>query len=1438
MAEVGVLQLTIQDNSDKAARGLDNLSDALVRVKHAVTGGLGLEGVADEVVNLHNIINSAKGTSSTISKLGTMFNAINKFSQLKGFNLDSEQIRDYASSLMRVANAQDKIQSSIKENDWRSGMAGGADSIGQAIEENKKEVDTFEDTVNRVKEIARGSGNLWGTFMRMGAFATYGGSKSSSGQSGMDFTDLQKQTENLTEVESQIQSATGSIKEAFERERDAITETTDAQVKLNEAGEAYAGIISIFDQASGAYKQMYIDTSEATEGVKNLIDLTQIPASGKNGVFANAAEEAAYLTEKVEEAKASQQQWLSINDAATKQLKYGGPTNPDELLFNQKYSEEGYYSAIEAEEQYKNGLSDLLSYAKEYTSTAKDMASATSDVTNATKAQTDAVQQATTALAQENEQMRNVASAVQTGTQTQPVVETTQRSPWTADDVSNLVNYYTQVELLEMKYNEMLGTLAADVEANKLSKQQIAERAITIQNLKEKIEALKNTQDDATESTWSFGKAWGSFKSGLKSAFPLLSELASRLKSIIIRRTLTAALRKIVSGAKEGIENVYYYSKAIGSNFAPSMDSAASSIATMKNAIGAALAPALTALIPTLNTIVSGFINAVNYVNQFFSLLNGQSTWTKAIDQTTTAYKDNTDAAKSASKATKDLLADWDELNIIQSSSSSGTSGATTSATTDYSSMFEEVSEFSEEVKSVVSWIQDHLDLIKSTAKAIGIAILGWKLSKVFSTALSTLGSIALGATGIVVGLQLAWDGAYNAGLNGGFDGTTMLTTAAGILSTTIGGALIGFKIGGVWGAVIGGAAGLIASISVAYSAYMDGERTRKLMSKWNAKEQFTDAEISEYVRRSFNFDIEATIDKINLITTNSTISAKDLNNKITTFNSKYVLAKIKAQINADDSETAMEELKTSADDVIKAFNARVDNVSETVKTSIEILPLVKKDGEKNEQDVIDNLLAGNQELKDYMTGLGTDIANAYNEAVIAHWGEGTEEAYLAQIERLNKIIQRKEEYVSNAKLQRSKEVTLENMNYQSAEKANEEIEKWSNEYIEAAKEALKTRSDSNYELAGYWQSVIDDLGDQYTNGKITKEEYFEKRDKYIENMNAVLEAADADAYWIDHIEEYLNSDLEEVADYKEAMEQFKQKWIEVFKGNEGYDITKYAQTGGSTRMDILKSDYKSNPNAREGLVSSLIATLNATGKGSWAQGMVDSDIVSKLSQSVRESNGTNWAEIMTESDIKAWMNYLVDNFDMDFAKTFVDKLDVSDEVKQAFYKYLPYGSENGPDAYNYLKEAVKDGLSTWEIESLRYRYPDIDDATLNQMLNDLGVTIDKLNEYGGNDYQGNATTIRPMGYLASAGMSDVGWGAYNPQNAQQGVGQPQASISTDVATGTAQGNEEQNGLINQLITLVNRIANKDFTVTVSPSSSWGNFNGKSNREFSKVTGR
>lgn len=594
--------------------------------------------------------------------------------------------------------------------------------------------------------------------------------------------------------------------------------------------EATEGTIRIFDNASGAYQEMFVHCEKVAESadtvsesvsqmnmnLEDAISLTDMPASGKNGVFANANEEFLYLTGQIEKAKADTKEYFDIAMRAEKQLKFGGPRSKDELQFDYKHGIEGYEQAIATEEKYQESLRGLMTYVQQ---TASEMRSAIKE-THETPVE-DAAQKAKDAMDQvgasdgAKEAEKKVASlklatgeaaskiellrtkleelkrsyndisqtpaavfggsdgkasalnnvALQIGRVNEQIDKLVQNSHKATEAanfkqlqdsivlpqhdnmemVNNLVNQYSEVDLLTMKMEGMKQALADDITQNKVDTQQIAQRTIAIQQLRDKIEELKNTQEGATEETKKSISGWKVFGKGMQALFPTLTQLVHRFKGMLIMRSMRYIIRQIAAGMSEGIQNVYQYSKAIGSSFAPAMDSAASSLQQMKNSIGAAVAPAIQALIPVMQTVVNWFIQAVNYINQFFALLNGQRTWTRALPATANAFDKQTKAAKGAGAAMKDLLADWDELNIIQSQTGSGGGAGSATKAEDYLKMFEEVSRFDNKVKDVVNFIKDNFGNILKTVLGITAALKLWRLSSAMADVLPTLSKIAMG---------------------------------------------------------------------------------------------------------------------------------------------------------------------------------------------------------------------------------------------------------------------------------------------------------------------------------------------------------------------------------------------------------------------------------------------------------------------------------------------------------------------------------------------------------------------------------------------------------------------------------------------------------------------------------------------------------------------
>lgn len=132
-----------------------------------------------------------------------------------------------------------------------------------------------------------------------------------------------------------------------------------------------------------------------------------------------------------------------------------------------------------------------------------------------------------------------------------------------------------------------------------------------------------------------------------------------------------AFFRQLAGSLSEGTSNLYQWSKAMNGNFAKAMDSGAASSMTLKNSLAAALSPVLITLISLFNTLASAISAVLSFLGSLLAVLGGFGTFTKATDATNNYSK----AAGGAAKANKNLLASFDELNVLQQPSGGGGGG-------------------------------------------------------------------------------------------------------------------------------------------------------------------------------------------------------------------------------------------------------------------------------------------------------------------------------------------------------------------------------------------------------------------------------------------------------------------------------------------------------------------------------------------------------------------------------------------------------------------------------------------------------------------------------------------------------------------------------------------------------------------------------------------
>lgn len=253
-----------------------------------------------------------------------------------------------------------------------------------------------------------------------------------------------------------------------------------------------------------------------------------------------------------------------------------------------------------------------------------------------------------------------------------------------------------------------------------------------------------------------------------KAAIFPLSAIGSQIKGLVkslgriaVYRVVRSAIKGISTACKEGVNNLVQYSAALNSTDAATanatMSEYASTLLQVKNSVGAAVMPALAALLPVINTIASAFITAANAVNQFFQALRGQSTFTKA-KKNTVDYAKSLKRASGAAKELQKTLLGFDEINRLNDENKGGGGGA---AGADYSNMFEEaqISEKAQKFAEVLTRIQEFVTSAYGIlTSALGMFVIGAILTFSGANILLGLGLMAAGAYLFAKEIAANWD--------------------------------------------------------------------------------------------------------------------------------------------------------------------------------------------------------------------------------------------------------------------------------------------------------------------------------------------------------------------------------------------------------------------------------------------------------------------------------------------------------------------------------------------------------------------------------------------------------------------------------------------------------------------------------------------------------
>lgn len=557
-------------------------------------------------------------------------------------------------------------------------------------------------------------------------------------------------------------------------------------------------------------------------------------------------------------------------------------------------------------------------------------------------------------------------------------------------------------KVMELREAESGATPAAEQLSEAL--EQVGESAQGLQSAATAIEDIKTGIIDSSKVTAWLSKEVDNVKQGFANlaGSKLLKQFFGRAKMMAMR----AAIRAISSAFQEGIENLYRYSQATGTGFAPAMDEASTALLHMKNSIAAAVSPLIQSLIPVLKSVTSAVITAVNYLNQFFALLRGQSTWTEAIEYSTQAYDDNTNAAQGAAKAAKDLLADWDELNIIQSEGGGGGGGRLQKEQPDYASMFEEVNKFDDKIREIVDFIEKHLGGLKTLLKKLGALLLAWKFSKAFRGIIGKLGEIIAGGILVDLGISLSYGSGLEAGKKGYFDVKDIIGAIGGAIATGIGGSLITKALG--LGSGVGFAIGIGAAIIATLYGYIEGQELARDARKWgNLK--LTKEQIDQFVKKQFTFDVETFISVVDGHITVEKEARTNLDNSIAQFRESFEEAKINVTLGVEKDITAAS-IKTAATDAQTAINnieALVKAQNNGLQYMLKEFKIVDSEGNDMSAAIMKDVNLADETLTTYFSDIGKKLAQLILEGEKSGWKNGEAEQALALMESQKRIFDR-----------------------------------------------------------------------------------------------------------------------------------------------------------------------------------------------------------------------------------------------------------------------------------------------------------------------------------------------------------------------------------------------------------------------------------------------
>lgn len=259
------------------------------------------------------------------------------------------------------------------------------------------------------------------------------------------------------------------------------------------------------------------------------------------------------------------------------------------------------------------------------------------------------------------------------------------------NDVPNLKDFISAAKKLgKVEAPKLEGKVSPEIPDTPELSSKLIEDIGLIETLKGKFGELKSTilttmPKGVAALAWFGDKAKsviGKLGSGIR-------KVGTKIKSMIAYRALNSIVQFVSKALKEGIMNLYQYSKVSDGVFSKSMDKIASSTLYVKNAFGSLMGALIEKAAPYIEYIMDRIGDCLNGIRKFYAELTGAQSWTKA-------KKVPIEFAEGAEKLKRAILG-FDKLNVLdfgkleKASKSKTLTGAKTPSKAKYSTMFEEV---------------------------------------------------------------------------------------------------------------------------------------------------------------------------------------------------------------------------------------------------------------------------------------------------------------------------------------------------------------------------------------------------------------------------------------------------------------------------------------------------------------------------------------------------------------------------------------------------------------------------------------------------------------------------------------------------------------------------------------------------------------------------